>query len=192
MSISVLILLPVLLMGPVLARQVADRAMASQRAQIAVDNAAIVVGRQDRDNLNRLGRASAELHKLHLSYHSALACASTVILTSECGPTAGALRATILALHQFHSGLALAQWNASAVSGQLEVGKERSSLDSFRRAAEPFPTHYCDECGLPAGWDLNPAKLETYLQAHYVSKIDVGVRPVKVAERSWNYELYIP
>src|SRR5688500_15327370 len=100
MQISLLILVSLpLLFSPLLTYRIYDKALSWERTQIAVDNAAIVIGKKDKELFNYLIASNRILHALEMAHHPLHFCARVPLTTAFCISEDLVLEAQITAMH---------------------------------------------------------------------------------------------
>lgn len=140
-----------------------------EHEQIAADNAAIVLGRKDRELLEYVESANRLLAMLDAVHDPKLA------------PQIRALHRTVHAASQ-------GMWRANLVEAMSVWRAGGGAPRAVRRTMRvPLQSRRCRVCGVPIAWDPWRDALTTWLQADHPVPIGVGVRLLR--ERRWDYRL---
>jgi len=161
-------------------------------AQIAVDNAAIALGRADRALARRVERANALLSKWELSHHPAHVCARVPSEAQpECKAIDLAIETRMRVLVAAVSADLAASWRAHLARARVELGRGGfAGLVVGRPEAAPFTTRICPVCREIVRWSAPPGHQTLGTLSLAVS----GTRRTAVVlgrERvsSWSYRL---
>ena len=180
--IGALVLLPVLL-APWYTHRLYDRLHELEKAQIAVDNAAITLGRRERQMFRLLETAEKELRRMELAHHPLHVCGQK---DGRCRTADLALEAKMVAAHRAATVAAQALWTEAALEARARLAALDVVAQMPRPGRAPFRERRCLLCLLPVGWTLRPT--ETRVTASGLVDARVVVR-VRRREGSWDYRL---
>lgn len=156
MSIPLLmgLLLP-LLAAPLATHRVFTAAFDRQKAQIASDNAAIVLAQGETralDGLSAANRVAAAWEKVHHPLH---ACARIPWTRARCEPLDLAVERRLAALHAAALVAARSAWRAAMVAARAEAGRLGVPLARVAAPeAPPIRAERCAVCGQVPYWEI--------------------------------------
>lgn len=182
-----------------------------QRSQIALDNAATVIGQDDRAIFNRLRDFNKIMDGLVIAHHTAHVCAMNPFSGWACASADRALEAFIPKFNKLSHKMANVAWLASSLHGLLEMAKLNTYPLNIERAKQ-VPIHaeicvYGFETYLEV--DTDQAPVVTTIKAMPIhdieivktpeedsivpsliltSSCEVGGRSLKLGSK-WNYKL---
>jgi len=195
MSILFLVLASVFAGAPLWAMQLWSIVWEEEQAQIAVDNAAIVLGRGDRALLNELVGVNRKLRALEVEHHVAHHCAQIPSpAKAGCEATDRALELTLRALRLAAYERAQLAWRESEFKAFAEAKrlKNRISIDE-RSIRPPLRSIRCAECQLDIFWELEEPKrrgflLRTHGPSPQFSRVVWEGTDLRSGKK-WNYRL---
>ncbi len=124
---------------------------------IALDNAAIELGRSARAVWNGLQKANAEIRRLETRHHLVHACARVPATAIQCR-TADLAAEGELALRHARAGVAAATaWRVGAERARVQAPTALFS----RLPLPPLQSVRCSVCGLPSEWEIGVPRLES-------------------------------
>lgn len=189
--LAVIIALP-LLIGPFWTHRAFSEAETMERWQVALDNAAIVSGRAERELLSRLSKGGRELRRLELLHHPWHACALVPATQAKCIPVDQALEARIREVHAREWWLALGRWIAAAARARGEMARFGEKLcRSSRPGRLPVIPVLCPTCGMASGFAVAEGEVRyRYESCHDgVSSVEVSVKGGALVGERWEYRL---
>lgn len=191
-----LLLMGTILLGPKLLLDIYLPAEDWQIKQIAVDNAATVMGKGDRDLFNQIIQFNRIMQGLETAHDKAHLCKNSPWpwVSGPCRAADTALEIQIRSAHATMMGVAKGWWLKNTAEGKLALAKEKViPLEWDRPACVPVHAETCPICGLKTYIELDkPTPVTVFIRAN--SRVPIGVIE-KVGGRSlkrdskWNYRL---
>jgi hypothetical protein len=184
-------LLGPLLLSPLWSQHVFHETYRLERAQIAVDNAGIVLGSADRQLFNRLVAANRMVRVLEAAHHPLHLCARVPQSAAACLDKDLALELELRSLQSSITEAARVAWVASLQRALSRIRLEGSRPLPPRRPSFPVREVLCPVCQMKAGWEVAQPAVHSTLGAHASLPTGVGVRLVgrSLATGNWNYRL---
>ncbi len=180
--------LSLLVAAPLLTHRVYRAAYARERAQIALDNAAIASGRSDRATLRALDSANRLLSRLDAIHHPLHACAMVPATAAECAPADRAIEARIRLLHAETERAAQASWRLGHAAAGAEAVRLGETLGDVERSRLVLVPSSCGSCGLPSAWTVASLPLRSVFTS---GRARTAMRLVSSRE-GWDYLLEAP
>lgn len=191
MSISLFVsLIIILVSAPLLTHQLFSGSFERQKNKIALDNAAILLGRRDRSTFNFIARSNRVAdfletihHPIHLAARSGLG--STQLMAQDLS-----LESAIRELHFSSQQFAKANWTGSLISANAEMHRLGSWLAQQRRSlVAPLIGKRCPVCHLEAYWIVDSSQTDSYLRAQSGSLVTWLWIRMSQTQSNWNYHL---
>ncbi len=195
MSIPIFITLMVpLFLAPLWTHQIMNLSFLRQRTFLALDNAAILLGREDRLVFNFLlksNRFIAGLEKIHHPIHA-------IVRAGGASPNLVAQDAALeIVINQSHKGAIVYStgiWKIAELKILTELRRMGTSLLNLKRETKvPVVGVRCPICFLEARWEINSRNANTYLQVKKDSWMPgLWVKPTGTSllrGPPWNYKL---
>ena len=134
--------------------------------QIFTDNAAILVGKQDRELLTFIVKSNQMLNVWHHFHHIAHACALVPHTAPACKPKDFFLETQIPLLHQALFVRAQGGWKAGQLTLRTYLAANQILGRVDRLPALPLKSVTCPLCGLVKAWELDSSvsKLRTVIK----------------------------
>lgn len=160
MSIFVLALTFVLVAAPLWTSHLFRSVYSWERRQVAVDNAAIILGRSDRKSFTDLSRLNRTIEAMEVEHHLLHACArSNTPAAPECALADAQLERVMENLHRVGGEMARAQWRLGQVRASAETRQFGVTMDVPDRPAEiPIGERKCAACALSLYWERSESR----------------------------------
>lgn len=155
MYVSILAILIPLSLAPAMTWKIFCDVARQERSQIAVDNAAIVLGRADRDLFMDLSASNRILKQLDRIHHPLHVCARAASPGAMCVGHDLAIEREIMLMHQTIGKTAEARWRSNLRVALMELEKLKIPLVSVSRKTFPVHPKRCPVCGLNSAWEIN-------------------------------------
>lgn len=190
MPIPFIIGLIPLFLSPIWSGRLIQVALKSERAQIAVDNAAILAGRRDRETLNFLARRNVQLRKLDAAHHAAHLCAYGPGANTACVAADRAAEAAIQALRMETIRNAEIQWFAASRAAQAEFHRvdDGRAFQSDRPLALRLDGVTCSVCGRKVTWELSEVPGYTFSSGELSTRVELLGESLSIPH--WGYRLW--
>ncbi|MBY0371542.1 hypothetical protein K2X33_12710 [bacterium] len=124
-----------------------------ERSLIALDNAAVVLGRAERSVLGDLAKANRELQHRDLAHHPWHACARVPATAAKCLPVDRTAEQALSAVWHRHWAQAVARWRQAEGEARLQTVGAPGKVDWSRSALPPVRPRRCSQCGAWTGWE---------------------------------------
>ncbi len=190
-STLILALLPILL-APVWMVRITLEAKQLETRQVKLDNALILLGRQDRELFNYAVKINQFLKGLHQNHHRYHHCARIPASAAQCIPWdqffENAIRMTSFQAERFMK----MEWKRNGIS--LEVKTHQISPQSEnRRSAFPFYVSSCPLCHFPEQFKLVPSAnrwgSSSQIQSNPKVEGSISLIGRDLQHANWNYQL---
>ena len=178
----------VMLLAPLYTSNLYRNAVVWERLQIGMDNAAIALGKRDRDLLKFIQNQNKILSGLEVEHHIAHACAKAPPTAAECLPIDQAIEASIRNVAQFTRTAATAWWTKNWLAAKTEILSVQSDIRIDRAASIAMTGNRCAVCGEVTEFRLEERRLTSRFTGDRVRWMTIEVKPVKTQE-GWNYAL---
>jgi hypothetical protein len=198
MSLPVLIaaLIP-LFLSPFWTDHLFRRLHRREQVHIAVDNAGIRLGKNDRDLFNHL-KASNKLMLAMDLVHDGLHAAARVPLAGATAVAEDlAMETTMAIMHQTAFAVAQAEWLAGSgkVLGAL-AQQETALLRLDRNLSVPIKGHRCKFCYQEVAWEVSQSEVSSTIEGmaespRPVVKVSLAGKSLLRGEK-WDYRLSLP
>ena len=161
MSIFLLSFVAVFIASPLLSQSQFRAVFDWERRQIALDNAAITLGRGEREIFRQLRQTNQTVAGLELEHHSVHQCARTLTpAAGACGLADEAIEEAIREVHQSAYENASRQWAAKLHDALTEAAKlSPGNISVTRRETVPIQEVRCSMCGQAVAWEVEPGAL---------------------------------
>ncbi len=152
----------VALSGPLLTQSILRSLWLREELQIAVDNAAIVLGKGDRKIWNELTQANRTL-EVWEAIHDVVHSCARLAPQSPCAADDRLWEVKIDEFRQASYWRAQSLWQQTWVSARLEASRfSGNALNTTRSSTLPVVEVACPRCGRPVFWEIR-AKERGYL-----------------------------
>jgi len=184
-------------MAPMWTYALFSDAFVRERQQIAVDNAAIVLGQSDRKCLNELYAANHYLAELDRKHHEFHFCAQKDP-TATCAAIDKGYEEQISSYHRRAHSTAVAHWEEARVVAHREAARLETRISMSRPNDIPLVAGKCSLCLLETQWQIDFSKvpIETTLAPSefpfYSINAIVELRATFIEKERWDYVLKIP
>lgn len=193
MLIFFLVAMTPLLLAPAWTYRVFSEAERFERRQIAVDNAAIELGRGDRAALRTLEEGQRRIRVLERAHHLVHFCARVPETAPACAAEDRALEAGIRVYSLALRVRAQAAWVASLARARKAltgIGNRAGVLG--RAVVLPLRPRRCSVCGGDAGWELaEPPPLRWRVLSPGEREAEVWAELSRDSAGSWDYALMV-
>jgi len=182
------------LAGPVLTQLMMRGLWQAERVQISVDNAAILLGREDRRILNYLKNTNTQIKGLE-AIHDVVHLCAKIPSQVQCQTQDEVLESQIDALKEEARGIASLGWKAGAAKARQHVAQVSVfDLQLDRPAEPPLVEKVCPRCRRPVFWEIARSKMDYNVHAKGPLSIPKRVRVRWVGHSlmtgpEWNYQL---
>lgn len=193
LSFYLIALLPVLT-APLLTYRIAQGAYEWQRRQIAIDNAAILLGTADREIARALQSGNAAQQAIEVAHHEAHACAHSPAANPGCLAADEALELKISLSHREMQLRASSSWGVNGLRAAAYLSSHRVTNRIDRAASVPIDSVTCPICGLEVYWEKKDAFRTVFLsdgQPKLGANVTVDGSTL-VFGGEWNYQLDRP
>jgi hypothetical protein len=161
-----------------------------EKRTIALDNAAIRLGRRDRNLFRMVDSAATKIRALETTHHALHACARVP------SPSYFKCRAADLAIERTIAGLIDALRASVTAAWRFNSARTREELwrgdwrrpEITRETIAPVRFERCPVCGLAARVILEPKRMPTRIEGKHYGDSRIGVRFIR--ETNWNYRLF--
>ncbi len=195
MSISVLAALVTILgLAPVWTHELFNNSFLRQKTTIALDNAAIILGRQDRTTLNFLVKANRTVSLMEVIHHPIHLAVVMGIATPNLIAQDVSLERAISEIHKGAKTIANVNWARASLMANSELRRFGISVVQKQRAERaPLIEKNCPVCHLGSHWEIDHAIKDTFLRVGNRSWIPaIWIKLVGeslVNGKKWNYKL---
>lgn len=195
MSISLFAsLITILALTPLWTHQLYLTSFNRQKTMIALDNAAIVLGRQDRMTLNFVEKANETIKLIELIHHPIHFAVVSGIASPQVVAQDVSLEATLKEIHFTSRRVADVKWASSLSSAIAEVGRLGTEVIQHQRGlTSPLIKKRCAICNLDTFWLVDANRTDSFLRVKSGDWISaVWVRLLKSLNKNkadWNYQL---
>lgn len=194
MSISFLIILSVILAAPWESRRIFYEAFRAERRQIAVDNAAIVIGRRDRELFRFLSASNRLLRGMEVAHHALHACARTPQGAAVCMDKDVAIELQIELVLRTTYETASVWWKSAAIAAESSARRLDEEVSLIRPASPPLRKYVCPICGRAVQWEVESGNraIQTIVRDRFDGRFAARVRPYGISLRdgaTWDYLL---
>lgn len=194
MSVPFIMVILFLLLAPLESLRLFRRTAEWQKAQVALDNAAIELGKRDRDLFRYVASANQVLAGLELLHHPLHLCARVPKTAPVCGPKDLALEAKIQTVRLETYRAASLSWTGNGVRALSQLGTYRVSASRTGRV--PLRSVVCALCRRAVLWEVErPAATLSVFRARHPRVLESGVRLVGeslVKPSTWHFRLEKP
>ncbi len=167
-----------------------SHAEAWQRTQIALDNAATVIGQMDKVLFNKIQFYNATTRLAEIGHHSVHWCKDIPYLSAYCKPADEGLEFSINTARYVRLTSSRIDWYRNLAAGLREMGKLDSIPISIERESSlPVHTEKCNYCGLETFIEIDDGKapVKTLIKSIPKTKIEI----VKVKEEEGNFPVLV-
>lgn len=161
----------------------------NQKRQIWLDNASIVLGRNDRELLNKLESTKKKIESLHTTYHQAQACSLIPKIATVCASLANQIKHLLLACVNSVLSVSQIKWRAGNSKALEILGKKGYQGQLTRLEKIPLQRKKCGICfesvliEMPRQPIMSVLKLKNQLIPPDILLVE------KNTEGRWNYRL---
>jgi hypothetical protein len=163
-----------------------------ERGLIALDNAAILLGRSAREVWKGLVRFNAWAEKAELAHHVAHVCARAPIAGSPCRAADQAWEAALASAHRLAGARAHLGWTQGRRDALIAARKLGVEVTADRAPTPPIRSKRCSVCGLLTRWDIvGPAPESVWARLHqreFRNRVESIGRSLKGGE-TWAYRV---
>ncbi len=165
---------------------------------IALDNAAIRLGRNGRAVWKALHRANKELEVLENLHHPAHLCARLPIPNASCAALDQKLEMILRSKVEFIRAQSQVNWKAGSEQASLEASQLKRQVGVHRALSLPIQRVRCGTCGLDHAWEFSPE-----FRAHLSEDVSASIvgdlwraRVVYLGKslrrtKDWNYRIEV-
>jgi hypothetical protein len=194
MQIPFIIALIPLFLSPVWNLWALKRIEKRERIQIALDNAAIILGQEDRKILNAISKVNENIRGQEKLHHGAHLCARSPVANPECILADEAFEAEIAMLHQIIFSKASIGRAGALVRAQNEFNRlVESNFQTTRPTHLPVHAVRCSFCRLETQWewdsDASVFEIGFSDSMGLVTGVELIGKTLLNAER-WKYRLH--
>ncbi len=189
-----MVLMATIGLGPTLLMEIYLPAKDWETQQIAVDNAATVMAKGDRELFNELIAFNKTMKILDSAHDGFHLCKNSPPPAGPACKSADALaEVKIRAAHTLALNAARAKWLANTAAGLRELGKLETNFIQWERSElAPIHSEICKVCGLQTTIEIDKAPVVTFIRAD--SKVPIGVLSevggkTLNGSSKWNYKL---
>jgi hypothetical protein len=183
-------LLPSLVMGPAWVFEIYQAEIQWQKTQIGLDNAAILLGRNDRDLMNDVFESEARLKNLHKILHKALSCSLVPATATPCQMASRKTQLLIKALILKTKAVAQLKWVRGEANARGNLIRQKINFTLTRSSFWPGKLHTCPFCHLGTHWAEDIGKLKSELRSVRYPSSAVKVAALKTSKGDWSYRLW--
>lgn len=161
-----------------------------ERTQVAVDNAAIVLGRAVEEMLHSMEETNSELRILDIEHHELHFCARNIFTALECFPMDKAMEVEISLLSSSANVELSLLWQKAASKANMEASLLRNLIEVVRLPVPPIHLVKCLICGSPHHFSFDQKRAITWIHAISAGNSSEGVK-IQWSKESgkWLYRL---
>jgi len=183
-------LLPSLVLGPAWILEIYQAEMQWQKTQIGLDNAAILLGRNDRDLMNDVFESEVRLENLHQILHKALSCSLVPATATPCQIVSRKTQLLIQTLILKTKEVAQFKWVRGGANARSNLLRQKILFTLSRSSFWPGKLQTCSFCHLGIHWAEDFGELKSELRSSRYPSSSVKVAALKTSNGDWSYRLW--
>lgn len=195
MSISILYpLITVMVLAPLWSHQIFRDSFERQKMKIAIDNAAISIGRGDRQIFNFVENSNKAIKALEAIHHPIHLAVRSGMASPQLASQDLALEISLKELHLTTRKLAETKWMSSTLLAGSEVGRLGVYLNGIQRSKTcPLNGTRCPICNLEVYWKIDVLRTDSFLNVQIGEQTSALwtkiIKKLSGRGTEWNYYL---
>lgn len=195
MSISILYpLITVMVLAPLWSHQIFRESFERQKMKIAIDNAAILIGRGDRQIFNFVENSNKAIKALEAIHHPIHLAVRSGMASPQLASQDLVLELSLKELHLTTRKLAETKWISSTMLVGSELGRLGGYLKGIQRSKTcPLNGRRCPICNLELYWKVDALRTNSFLNVQMGEQTSFLwtkiIRKLSSRGAEWNYYL---
>lgn len=188
MQIPLLVIATVLAMAPFLSREIYVEMYRLEKRTIAVDNAAILIGRTDRAMTAFLAKSNLAMRAADLFHDLLHVCAKNPKTAAICVDKDMAMERQLAFVHSRLYDVAKSMWVAGSARARIEMARLGVVGHIDRARLPPIHSKHCPLCWLAITWEADGPMISRVSHGGVGAQVRLEGKPLKGGNR-WNYRV---